>query len=66
MEPHINETTDGLVSEESSKFGNFKGNAINDSISHRDIVDFYPRKKKKDKIYNFYIELCKELEELGF
>jgi triacylglycerol lipase len=61
-----NETTDGLVSEESSKFGDFKGIAINDSISHRDIVDFYPRKNKKEKIYNFYIELCKDLEELGF
>ena len=50
----------------SSKFGDFKGIAINDSISHRDIVDFYPRKNKKEKIYNFYIELCKDLEELGF
>ena len=60
------DTSDGLVSEESSKFGEFRGLAIDDSISHRDIVDFYPRKKKKEKIYNFYIELCKELEALGF
>ena len=63
---HEQEPNDGLVSESSSKFGEYKGTAIDDSISHRDIVDFYPSKKKKEKIYNFYIELCKELEDLGF
>ena len=63
---HEKEPNDGLVSESSSKFGEYKGTAIDDSISHRDIVDFYPSKKKKEKIYNFYIDLCKELEDLGF
>ena len=60
------EPSDGLVSESSSKFGDYKGIAIDDTISHKDIVDFYPNKKKKEKIYSFYIELCKELEDSGF
>ena len=60
------EPSDCLVSESSSKFGDYKGIAIDDTISHKDIVDFYPNKKKKEKIYSFYIELCKELEDLGF
>lgn len=58
--------SDGLVSNESSKFENYKGSAINDSISHCDIIDFLPKKKKKEKIYSFYVSLCHDLEERGF
>ena len=57
--------TDGLVDEDSSKIGNYKGRAF-DSISHTDIVDFMVGKKKKKKIYEFYLGICKSLEEMGF
>lgn len=63
---HEDDNSDGLVSNESSKFENYKGNAIDDSISHTDIIDFLPKKKKKEKIYAFYLSLCKDLENLGF
>ena len=58
--------TDGLVSVESSKFKNYKGNCIDSSVSHSEIVDFLVKKEKKDTIYNFYKSLCNELEEKGF
>ena len=58
--------SDGLVSIESSKFAEYRGNCINDSISHAEIVDFTVNKKKKEKIYAFYISLCADLAERGF
>lgn len=60
------ENSDGMVSITSSIWGVNKGNAINDSISHSQIVDFMVNKKKKDKIYTFYLNICKELEMMGF
>ncbi len=57
---------DGLVSIESSKFGEYKGDVLNDSISHTEIVDFLVRKKKKEKIYQFYNTLGEELQKKGF
>lgn len=61
-----NDSSDGLVSKNSSKFENYKGDCIDDSVSHIDIVDFMVRKKKKEKIYEFYKSLCNDLENLGF
>ena len=58
--------TDGLVTQTSSRFGNYMGDFTTDSISHIHIVDFMANKKKKEKIYKFYIDLCIELEKLGF
>ena len=58
--------SDGLVSVESSKFRNYKGHCTEGSVSHSEIVDFCVKKKKKEKIYTFYISLCDELEERGF
>ena len=58
--------TDGVVSEESSKFGSYRGECAEGSVSHSEIVDFMVRKKKKEKIYAFYIGLCRELAEKGF
>ena len=57
--------SDGLVSAESSKFANYRGNCTDDSVSHSEIVDFMTRKQKKEKIYAFYLSLCKELAERG-
>ena len=59
------ESSDGLVSKDSTKFENYKGDCIDDSISHIDIVDFMAKKKKKEKIYGFYHDLCLDLENHG-
>ena len=61
-----NDFSDGLVSVESSKFAQYNGNCVDDSISHTEIVDLTVDKKKKEKIYAFYIELCKDLEQRGY
>ncbi len=61
-----NGATDGLVSEESSKFGSYRGECTSGSVSHSEIVDFMVKKSKKEKIYTFYIQLCRELAEKGF
>lgn len=58
--------SDGLVSIESSKFSNYRGNCIEGSLSHTEIVDFMAKKSKREKIYAFYITLCGELVEMGF
>ena len=61
-----NDRSDGVVSVESSKFATYLGNCIDDSISHTEIVDLTVDKKKKEKIYAFYTELCKDLEKRGY
>lgn len=59
--------SDGLVSKDSSKYGTYRGRALDDeSISHSEIIDFMVKRKKKDKIYSFYSSLCEELVEMGF
>ncbi len=60
------ENNDGLVEEDSAKFENYRGKCIEDSISHANIIDFMTSKKKKEKVYTFYKELCKDLENKGF
>lgn len=57
---------DGLVSRESAKFGNYRGECLDISVSHAQIVDFASRKKQREKIYAFYKKLCEELEEMGY
>ena len=57
---------DGLVSKDSSKFGIYKGNALEGSVSHSQIIDFMAHKSQKEKVYGFYIQLCSELAEMGF
>lgn len=59
-------SSDGLVSVEASKFGEYKGNVSEDSISHSEIAGFAVSKKKREKIYAFYLQLCAELAERGF
>ncbi len=57
---------DGLVSVESSKFGNYRGNCLDIPVSHAQIVDFFAKKSQKEKVYDFYKKLCKELADMGF
>lgn len=62
-----NDLSDGLVSQKSSIFGEYKGECIqNESISHSEIVDFMTGSKKKEKVYGFYVSLCQDLAEKGF
>ena len=58
--------TDGLVPVSSAIFENYRGNCIEDSVSHSQIVDFMVSKKKKEKVYGFYSAICKELAEMNF
>lgn len=58
--------TDGLVSNESSKFANYRGNCVEDSVSHSEIVGFTMKRKKKERIIGFYFQLINELVEMGF
>lgn len=60
------EPCDGLVTNESAKFGEYKGNMLEGSISHSDVFDFMAKKKKKDRIYAFYSSLCEDLKGRGF
>lgn len=57
--------SDGLVSVGSSQFGNYRGNCVEGSVSHSEIVDFMAKKKKKERIYAFYTRLCDELKQMG-
>lgn len=56
---------DGMVSVESAKFGDYKGDCLGESISHLQIIDLLAKPKSRDDIYNFYISICKELEKMG-
>lgn len=58
--------SDGLVSVGASKFGEYKGHVSEDSISHSEITGFSASKKKREKVYAFYLKLCEDLSELGF
>lgn len=57
---------DGLVTESSAKFGNYRGAALDISVSHVQIIDLFSKKSQKDKIYSFYISLASELGEMGY
>ena len=58
--------SDGLVSEESTKFGNYRGKCLDIPISHVQIIDLFSKKSQKEKIYEFYKQVCKELDDMGF
>ncbi len=61
-----NTSSDGLVTKESASFGTYRGDCIEDSISHSEIVDFMTKKNKREKIYQFYITLCEDLKNRGY
>lgn len=58
--------SDGLVSAKSAEFANYRGDCIEDSISHSEIVGFSASKSKRKKVYAFYLSLCSSLAEFGF
>ena len=59
-----NSANDGMVSHESAKFGNYRGDMLDVSLSHGQMVDFASKRRQKPKIYEFYKKTCRELEEL--
>lgn len=64
---HFEKTdNDGLVSTESAKFANYRGECLDISISHTQIIDLFSKKSQKEKIYAFYKNLCSELADMGF
>ena len=58
--------SDGLVSVESAKFAEYMGDCMEESLSHTEIVGFSLKKKKRERVYAFYLDLAKELSDLGF
>lgn len=58
-----NKPSDGLVSADSAKYGTYMGNL---NLSHSEIVDFMVKKKKRERIYAFYLQICEDLVRLGF
>jgi triacylglycerol lipase len=56
---------DGMVSVESAKFGEYRGNALDGSISHLQIIDLFARPKTREGIFKFYISICQNLEDEG-
>lgn len=57
---------DGMVSCESAKFGNYRGDCLDISVSHAQIVDLFAKKDQRKKVYEFYVRLAHELAEMGF
>ena len=60
---------DGLVSEASCRWGNFRGmleSKTRRGISHQDMVDFRRKNIQDFDICQFYITLVQELKEMGF
>ena len=57
---------DGMVSEESAKFENYRGECLDEAISHTQIVDFFAKRKHRRRILAFYVDLCRELGEMGY
>lgn len=53
--------SDGMVSLDSSQFGEYRGDCLDESISHSEIVDFLARKKKSERVVQFYLKLAEEL-----
>ena len=60
------EKSDGLVSKSSSEFALYKGDCLDESVSHSEIIGYSLSKKKRKRIEEFYIKLCSELIDLGF
>ena len=57
--------SDGMVPRDSAIFGTYRGDCLNGSLSHTEVVDFMVRDKKRDQIFAFYSALCEELVQAG-
>lgn len=60
-----NDSSDGLVSAQSSRFANYRGDCIDGSVSHSEIIGYSASKKKRRKVYAFYISICEDLAAMG-
>lgn len=58
--------SDGMVSNASAKFGEYKGDCLKDSVSHSEIIGYSLHKKKRERVHEFYLALCRDLAERGF
>ena len=58
--------SDGMVSEDSSRFALYRGRCLDIPVSHVQIIDLFSKKGQKEKIYGFYEGLCSELGKMGF
>lgn len=58
--------TDGLAPYDSTLFGVCRGDCIQGSFSHSELVDLFLHRSKKPQVYAFYASLCRELAEMGF
>lgn len=69
--PHLitkhleNVSTDGIVSVESSAWGDYKGNMKN-NYDHAQMVGVYGNNKTLKEVSNFYLDIIKNLSEIGF
>ncbi|MBP5665650.1 MAG: hypothetical protein J6X87_05160 [Clostridia bacterium] len=61
-----NTETDGLVPRDSTIFGIYRGDCLNGSVSHSEIIDFMTGKEVKAKVHAFYAALVDELAKMGF
>lgn len=57
--------SDGLVAVESTKFGNYRGDCIEGPLSHTEMVGYALRKKKRERVYAFYLDLAEQLAQMG-
>ena len=57
---------DGLVCSHSARFAHYRGECLDISISHVQIIDLFSKKSQKEKIYAFYLGICRELAEMGY
>lgn len=57
---------DGMVSLESAKFENYRGECLDEAVSHTQIVDFFAKRKHRKRILSFYVDLCSELGDMGY
>lgn len=57
---------DGMVSVESAKFENYRGECLDEAVSHTQIVDFFAKRKHRKRVLSFYIDLCRELADMGY
>ena len=62
---HYEGATDGLVSVESAKFAEYRGDMLEETLSHSQEIGFCLGKKKRSRVYEFYLALAAELAERG-
>lgn len=58
--------SDGMVSKTSAQYINYRGDCIDESISHNEIICYLTRRRKKRKVVDFYLSLCDELSKNNY